>query len=234
MLTRSVVLGRATVVLSQGGSGGESGDGVIPASFNDAMFTGMSEGTAPIFLADGEDISNVSIEEFSGDSTVVFGTGGSMTLCRVNSRECVRISEGTVVIDKCYLEATGQGDDHADTIQIFAIGGSGDVTVTNTHLVAHDTAATAAFLVGDSWSGSISFDNVIFHGGPYSLVVFADPGCTINLSLNNVYFVGPFGFGPFNIEEVGGGIINLTWTNVYEATIVDGVVVPGDPIPSPL
>ena len=52
--------------------------------------------------------------------------------------------------------------------------------------------------------------------------------------MRNVYFVGPFGYGPYLFSDVAGhrNIFEL-WENVCNATIVNGKLVPGTPIPKP-
>lgn len=219
------------------GGGGEDTNTNIPMNFDDPMFTGMTELTAPIFLGNGDNLSRTSIVESSGDSTIVCEGNNDVKYCRVDSRECVRITAAQLLIDHCYLEATGSGEDHADGLQAYAPGTrNGDVLIQYTHIVAHQTAATAGLLVGDDWGGSITLKNVIFNGGPFGLLVFSDAGCQINLSLQNVYFVGPFGAegGPFSFSDVGGGTHTiLQWDNVCEATIVDGVLIPGALISQP-
>ena len=62
----------------------------------------------------------------------------------------------------------------------------------------------------------------------------ADPGCEIILSLDDVYFVDFTDNLPFQIQEIGGGVITIThWSNVREASIVEGELVLGKLIPRP-
>ncbi|WP_245320001.1 Ig-like domain-containing protein, partial [Bradyrhizobium sp. LMTR 3] len=137
-----------------------------------------------------------------------------------------------VTISNSYLESTGQGSDHADTIQIYAPGSTGNVTITNTTIVAHNTAATAGMFVADDWSGTLTFDNVVFQGGPFGLRIAADAN-DISVSLKDVYFVGPFGYDDILFQEVNADINITQWENVRSATIVNGELVPGPLIPPP-
>jgi hypothetical protein len=108
------------------------------------------------------------------------------------------------------------------------------VTLRNVHVRAHNEAATAGYFTADSWSGTITCENVIFQGGPFGLRAISDPGCTIDVYMKDVFFVGPFGYDPFNFEEYGGGVLNIKqWENVCSATIVDGKLVPGNAAAQP-
>jgi hypothetical protein len=52
--------------------------------------------------------------------------------------------------------------------------------------------------------------------------------------MKDVFFVGPFGYDKLLIQAEPGGTLNIThWENVRDATIVDGVLVPGDLIEEP-
>ncbi len=208
-----------------------SGD--IPLTYNDARFSGNTNSNA--ITQSGGTISFKSITD-SGAIASIVNSGGTTIIdtCRVNSREAVRVTSG-VDIRNSYLETLGQGDDHADTIQAYSPGETGAVIIcTNTAIVAHTVAATAGLFIADDWSGTLTLNNVCFIGGPYGLRVHSDPGCTVNLDLLDVFFVGPFGAGATLISEIGNGVINVNrWTNVRNATIVDGVIVPGSSISSP-
>jgi hypothetical protein len=209
--------------------------GPIPMTFSDPMFVGMTESVSTVTLSSGQNLANRSIVENSGNSTIVCLGNNSVTLCRVNSRECVRLTTGNVTMDRCYFEATGVPSDHADTIQAFSPGATGGViTVTNSHIRAHNNDATAGYFTADSWGGTIVVRNCIFQGGPYGFRCHADAGCHINISFEDVFFVGPFAFDHTFISGVGGGTISIQkWSNVCNATIVGGAIVPGAAIPSP-
>src|SRR5688572_30836876 len=117
----------------------------IPLSWNDASFSGATN-SGSVTLKNGATLSYKSITD-TGNMASVVGQG-SFTLdhVRIDSREAVRIGgSGDITISNSYLESTGQGDDHADTIQAYSPGGTGNVTITNTTIVAHNTAANAGF-----------------------------------------------------------------------------------------
>lgn len=207
----------------------------IPITFNDPMFTGMTALTSRVTLSNNQTLNRRSIVESSGEPSITCLGNNTITFCRVNSRECVRVTDNNVTITNCYLESTGVGSDHADTIQAYSPGANGGtVRVTNTHIRAHTTAATAGYWTADSWSGTIVLDNVIIQGGPYGFRAHPDPGCHINFNFNNVFFVGPFGAAAYLIRDIGSGTHTIQqWNNVRNATIVNGVLVPGSLIPSP-
>ena len=223
-----------------GGGGGGGGEvipsNVIPMSFYDPIFTSMSEITSPILLSVGQVASRRSIIEQSGDPSIMCLGNNEILLSRVNSRECVRITGGTLRVDQCYLEAkalAGVGD-HADVLQAYSPGDVGHVILSNSFVKAYNIDATGGYFTADSWSGDITVFNTIFNGGPYGLIVYVDPGCHVNISLEDVFFVGPFANGQYAIAGIGGGTYTITkWTGVKNATIVDGVLVPGTSIPSP-
>jgi hypothetical protein len=125
--------------------------------------------------------------------------------------------------------------DHADGIQAYAPGSTGKVTITNTAIVSHNDNATAGMFIADDYSGTFTFNNVMFEGGPYGLRMAADAD-DLYLSLKDVYFVGPFKYNPFLLEEVNADIHITQWDNVRYATIVNGELVPGALIspPSPV
>ncbi|MCK1665208.1 Ig-like domain-containing protein [Bradyrhizobium sp. 153] len=208
----------------------------IPLSWNDPMFGGVTNSSS-VTLQNGGAASNLSITD-TGSVASVYGTGSfSMNDVRINSEEGVRIGgSGTININNSYIETTGVGADHADGIQAYAPGGTGNVTITNTTIVSHNTAATAGMWVADGYSGTFTFNNVVFEGGPYGLRIAADAGAGHDdyVALKDVYFVGPFNYGDFLFEEVNANIHITQWDNVRSATIVNGQLVPGDLIPPPL
>jgi hypothetical protein len=221
-------------------SGGDSGGGGvahdIPLSFDDGKFTGMTELVMPVVLENGDDLSHYSIREQGVSYSILCKGNNELSFIRVLSRECIRITDNDLLIEDAYLEAEGVGDDHADTLQAYSPGArGGTVTLRRVHVRAHTTAATAGFFIADNWGGSVVLQDVIIQGGPWGLRFMAD-GADINISLSNVYFIGPFGAegGPYSFEDYNGGTHTiLQWDNVREATIVDGELVPGNLLPSP-
>jgi hypothetical protein len=210
----------------------------IPLSWNDPMFAGVTS-SSPVTIQNGGTLSNSSITE-TGSLASVLGVG-SFTLdgTRINSQEGVRIGGGgNVNINNSYIETTGLAGDHADGIQAYVGGGgTGNVNITNTTIVSHNQNATAGFWASGGYYGTFTFNNVVFEGGPYSLRIAADagPGHDDYVSLNNVYFVGPFEYGALLFQQVNGSNIHITeWNNVRYATIVNGQLVPGALIPPPL
>ncbi|HEY8333376.1 MAG TPA: Ig-like domain-containing protein [Tardiphaga sp.] len=204
----------------------------IPLSWDDAMFSGVTN-SASITVKDGGIVSNKSITD-SGNIASILGEG-SFTLdhVRINSREGVRIGgDGNIVINNSYIETTGVGADHADGIQAYSPGSSGNLTITNSTIASHNTAANAGLFIADNYGGSVTLNNVVFEGGPIGLRLAAD-NQDITVALKDVYFVGPFMFEPLLIQEVNANIHITQWENVRYATIVNGQLVPGALISSP-
>jgi hypothetical protein len=215
--------------------GPEPDTNTIPLSFDDPMFTDMTEKSSCMTLSTGQDLSKHSIQETSGEPSIVCHGNNSLSHVRVKSRECIRITDDELIIENAYLEAKGTGDDHADTLQAYCPGARGaSVTLRNTHVRAYNEAATAGYFTADNWDGTITCENVIFQGGPFGLRPISDPGCNIDVYMRDVFFVGPFGYDPFSFEEYGGGVLTIKeWRNVRNASIVDGKLVPGNEMAMP-
>lgn len=212
----------------------------IPMSFDDPIFAGNTYTPHPITLAAGKTLKRRSIEEYAAalSASIICPSSNLIEIVAVSSREAVRFGGGDVTIRWAYLKAEGVGEDHADTLQAFAVGARNiTLTLECVYIWAGTTAATAGFFAADDWGGRIVLENVIVHGGPWGLRFQSGPnGADILISLRNVYFVGPFGVdgGPFLFEDVNGGVhVIELWDNVRHATIVDGVLVPGDLIAEP-
>lgn len=205
----------------------------IPLSWNDPLFSNNISSGA-VTLQNGGTVSNRSITDTGSLASVVGNGSFTMDDVRIDSREGVRIGgSGNINISNSYIETTGTGSDHADGIQAYAPGGTGNVTITNTAIVSHNSAATAGMFVADDYSGTFTFNNVMFEGGPYGLRICADKD-DIYVSLTDVYFVGPFMYSPLLFQEVNAPIHITHWENVRYATIVNGELVPGALIPAPL
>jgi hypothetical protein len=210
-----------------------SAAGSIPLSYGDVRFS-ENVSSDYVTMSSGT-LLNKSLTETGPSASILALDNIVIDTCRVNSRECVRVAGNGVDIRNCYLKAEGEGADHADTIQAYSPGQTGShIQVTDTAVVMGTVAINAGLFVADSWSGTVTCNNVMFQGGLYGYRVHADPGCTVNISMTDVFFVGPFTYGPLLIEPVGTGVINVThWENVRHATIVDGVLVPGSIIEEP-
>ncbi|MGP9813805.1 Ig-like domain-containing protein [Rhodopseudomonas sp. NSM] len=204
----------------------------IPLSWNDPIFSGVAN-SGSVVIKNGGTLSNKSITD-TGNTASVVGTG-SFTLdnVRISSAEGVRVGgSGNIVINNSYIESTGKAGDHADSIQAYAPGSNGNLTITNTAIVAHENNATAGMFIADNYGGSVTLNNVMFDGGPFGLRIAAD-NQDITLALKDVYFVGPFEYNALLLQEVNADIHIVQWENVRYATIVDGQLVPGAPIAAP-
>ncbi|MEH2507275.1 hypothetical protein V1290_006086 [Bradyrhizobium sp. AZCC 1578] len=205
----------------------------IPLSWNDPLLSGVTSSSS-VTLRDGGTLSYKSIVDNSGNPSVTTVGAGSFTIdhVRIDSREGIRLAgDGDVTISNSYIETAGIADDHADGIQAYAPGSTGNVTITNTTIVNPDNTAVGMF-IADDYSGTFTFDNVVFQSGPFGLRIAADAN-DITVSLKDVYFVGPFMFDDFLFEEVNADIHITRWENVRSATIVNGELVPGELIPPP-
>jgi hypothetical protein len=207
----------------------------IPLAFNDSMFTGMTELTAPLTLANAQNLTRTSIQESSGNPTITSIGNNIVSYCRLISREGVRITDNALSLDHCYLETEGIVADHADSIQAYSPGSrNGVVLINNTHIKAGIIGQNAGMFIADNWGGSVGFKDTIVRGGPYGLRLIADFG-VLNLSFENVYFVPPFSALPFSFEVANGGSYVITkWVNVRSASILNGKLIPGDTIPQPV
>ncbi|MDR6306434.1 hypothetical protein GGQ85_004166 [Nitrobacter vulgaris] len=205
----------------------------IPLSWNDSIFSSVTN-SGSVILKNGGAVSNKSITD-SGNMASVVGEGSfTVNQVRINSREGVRLGgDGDIVINNSYIETTGTGADHADGIQAYSPGSSGNLTITNSSIVSHNTAANAGLFIADNYGGSVTLNNVVFQGGPTGLKIYADDQ-PITVALKDVYFVGPFMFDPLVIEEIRSDIHITQWDNVRYATIVNGELVPGALIKAPL
>lgn len=209
--------------------------GVIPLGWNDPLFSGLVDTHSRITIPNDGSISDKSITEASGEPTVTFLGAGTMDRVRIRSREGVRIAgSGAVTILNSYIETTGSASDHADGIQAYAPGSHGTLTLRNSMVVSHYTAATAGMFIADNWTGSVVMEGVVFKGGPYGFRIYPDIGGDTRVSLKNVFFVGPFRYGRYAMTGHGGHkIIINQWENIYDADIVNGVLVPGAVVPHP-
>lgn len=205
---------------------------VAPLSWNDPIFNGVAN-SGSITVKNGGSVSYKSITDTGSTASIVGQGSFSLDHVRIDSREGVRIGgDGDIAINNSYIETTGVGSDHADGIQAYSPGSSGNLTITNSTIVSHNNAATAGLFIADNYGGTVTLNNVVFQGGPYALRVHADSQ-DVSLALKDVYFVGPFGYDPFLIGEYGGDIHVTQWENVRYASIVDGKLVPGELIKSP-
>jgi hypothetical protein len=209
-------------------------DASIPLSPNDARFAKNATAKSTK-VANGGMISNKRITDTGQIASIIFGNGGTAKDCCIVSREGIRIGgSGNFLIDGCYIEVNGTGDDHADGVQAYAPGSKGVIKGRNSLIKCGQGQATAGFFVADNWTGDVDLEGFVFRGGPFGLRLHADKGGDINVSLKDVFFVEPFKYQPFYFLNYGGGkVVIKKWENVREATIVNGVLVPGALIQRP-
>lgn len=230
----------------------------IPMTLNDPRFASNVPGQvfgSPTSQGPTGTVSNQDWSDnpgyLNGDQCWSWLSGNlNMNQCRVDWREGPRLngSSGTFHVDQSYINCVGKTSDHADAFQAFGMSGD-KFQLTNTHVRAYiDTEATAVYGAGftgstcifwaDFSSGIVQCQNVLFEGGERMVTINADTGGTVHINFQDVYFVQVPGFPittgwTANILAFGGALIVDNWTNVVNATIVNGVIVPGSAIPSP-
>lgn len=207
-----------------------------PLSYNDGRFSGNA--TAPSTkIPNGGTLSNKTITDTGQIASIVTGSGATIKNCRVKSREGIRIGGGgNFLIDGCYIEVNGSGNDHADGLQAYSPGSKGVIKVRNTTFKTGTTAVNTGFFIADNWTGTIDWENVVIWGGPYGAKIHPDVGGDNIIRFKNVFVVGPFTWGGLLIDErtLGGHVNKIElWENVRNATIVDGKLIPGTVIPRP-
>jgi hypothetical protein len=215
-------------------------DVAAPLSWNDPLFAGVAD-SAPVTLANGGSISGKSFTDIGFNASLQCNGSATISHVRINSREGIRIAGDDpsllVTIDRSWIEAAGVGADHADCIQPYAgpTGGRGSFTITNSTIRGYPGMTQGGVFVADNYIGTFTFENVVFWGGQVVLGIYPDVGGDQYVSLKDVYFVGPFSFAyQFDFHDVAGHVVHFTkWENVRYATIVKGVLVPGELIPSP-
>ena len=218
-------------------------DSGFPLSFDDPFFADVKISNRPIRLSNRQSLVDTSIELPTDDRTVLCLGNNSLQRCRVKSREAVRIAGGgTFTIDGCWLEAIGIGNDHADCIQCYSPGDVGTLHIKNTTIRAYKTSdltppqiGSQGLFVADNWTGTVICENVVFWGaGNYACQIFPDTGGDMHISFQDVFFVGPFQYGPYNIHGAGGHrIVVDRWDRVCNATIAGGKIIEGSPIAAP-
>lgn len=206
----------------------------IPLLWDNVRFASNIVALSSRVVAGGT-IANKSITDTGQVASIVTGNGATVQNCRVKSREGIRIGgSGNFLIDGCYIEVNGTGDDHADGVQAYAPGSKGIIKGRNNIIKCGQDQATAGMFVADNWTGDVDLENFVFQGGPFGLRLHADKGGDINVSLKDVFFVGPFKYSPFYFLDYGGRkVVIQTWENVRTATIQNSVLVPGNLIARP-
>jgi hypothetical protein len=207
----------------------------IPLLWDDARFKNNATAKSTT-IAKGGALSNKTITDTGSTASIVTGNGATIQNCRVKSREGIRIGGGgNFLIDGCYIEVNGTGQDHADGIQTYAPGSKGVLKIRNTTIKCGINQATAGLFVADEWSGTVDLENVVIWGGPYGARIHADGG-DISVRFKNVFVVGPFAYDGLWVDSrtLNGSRNKIDlWENVCEATIVNGKLVPSKLIARP-
>lgn len=226
----------------------------IPLSWADARFAGNTAGPTfsnPVSQGPTGTISNKDWNGnpgySNGDQVWTWGSGNlTLNQCRVDWREGPRIAGngGSFTVNQCYINCVGKTTDHADAFQAYSPHDSGTINITNSTIRAYsDSAARAKYGSGfvgstalfwaDYYSGAVNFTNVLLIGGSRVVTINCDAGTT-HVAFDHVYFIAdPGQVWQFSSVQDGGTLVIDKWNEVRNATIVNGVIVPGTAIPHP-
>ena len=139
-----------------------------PSGWDDLRFAHNTP-SAPRFNASRQMVSwkDLTVIDTSGDPS--FGYGNyNLINTRIRSREGPRISDSNILIDGCYIEVAGSGDDHADGIQGY--GGRSqqnckNIIIRNTKIVLAGDALNAGIFIADHCGAELTLENVYVDGG---------------------------------------------------------------------
>lgn len=233
------------------GSLSPSDDHSIPLSWNDPMFTGMTDGGGAS-MATGQIISRRST--IGADSGLfIFNQVGAagLSYCRITStvsNDCdvlVQVADNISTIDHCYIDnniATNPTETHADGVQLqWLVPGrdtpaGGVVNLRNSMIIIGGDFVTAGFFCADGWHGRINISDCVFQTwAQYGLRLHADVTGNIDLYMQNVYFDTKEFAISGRLLNYGGGVINIMqWDNVRFCTVDNGVLTLGALIPQPI
>lgn len=228
----------------------------IPVSWNDPRFAANKPGpifSNPITQGPTGTINNLDWNGnpgYSNGDQVWTWNGGDLNMnqCRIDWREGPRIAAdngGIFHVDQCYINCVGKNSDHADAFQAYSPHGNGTIKITNSTIQAYsDSAARSKYGSGfigstalfwaDYYSGAVIFQNVVLIGGSRVVTVNCDAGVT-HVNFDHVYFIAdPGQVWQFSSVQDGGTLVIDNWTNVFNAKIVNGIIVPGTAIPRPV
>jgi hypothetical protein len=233
---------------------------LIPLSKSDPRFANNTPGpTGPALV--GGTLTNKTWDKSPGypDGDAVFAwrpaaTPATLSIIKslMDAREGPRIGGGAtttgavIKLDQDFINVVGMGDDHPDGLQFFANQGSdGRATciITNSCIWSY-TDAQAVAKYGSAFKGSdcIQYadgfggrldviNSALVSGQGFTINIGADDGSTIEVNFDHVYVVGNSGL---LFAQKGSGVCTIkTWNEVRNATIVNGVLVPGSLISKP-
>jgi len=232
-----------------------SGGSEIPLSWDDPMFTGMTNGGGAQ-MSTNQTISRRSVT--GADSGLfIFNQVGAATLsyCRVTStvsNDCdvlTQVSDNTVNVDHCYLNnnlPTNPTGTHADGVQLqlatwdATLGrrntpAGATINFKNSMIVIGGKDVTAGFFEADEWHGKITLTDVVFQTfAGYGLRLHASSSGDTELYCKNVFFDTRGGTSGRLLNYGGKAIIIRQWENVRYAKVENGVLTPGAAIPQPV
>lgn len=148
----------------------------------------------------------------------------SLLNTRIRSREGPRVSGDNILIDGCYIEVAGFGDDHADGIQAYGGSTQGDmknIVIRNTKVMCTGGALNAGIFFADHAGANLTLESVYVDGGasPNGAIWLAnasgDVGCKsviarhVRVKSNGIY--GPRGF---RLDPIPSLCNIIEWTDV--------------------
>jgi hypothetical protein len=142
--------------------------GKWPSGWDDPQFVKNVPGV-PRFNTGSQVVTwkNMTVIDTSGNPSFGY-LNYNLVNTRIRSREGPRVSGSDILIDGCYIEVAGMGDDHADGIQGY--GGRTqqnckNVIIRNTKVVLKGTALNAGIFLADHCGAELALENVYVDGG---------------------------------------------------------------------
>ena len=154
-----------------------------------------------------------------------FGYGNySLLNTRIRSREGPRVSGNNILIEWCYIEVAGLGDDHADGIQAYGGSTQGEmknIIIRNTKVICKGGALNAGIFFADHAGADLTLDSVYVDGGasPNGAIWLAnargDAGCKSLIARHvRVKSDGVYGQRGFRLDPTPSFCNIIEWTDV--------------------
>jgi hypothetical protein len=222
--------GTVSVVVSAASGSGYD----IPLSWDDPMFTNMTNNLIPnapsgpghvakygeSHFAPNQTISHTSVVIPDGYCPFVFNQTGNATLSYARIDTTVSADAAVLTqtkaaswsIDHVYIDNNSPSNPtgtHVDGIQfqdlINETSSAATVNINNTMIITGGNDVTGGIFVADGWFGTINLTHVILQ--PWTqpgLIVNSDTGGNVHISLNNVFFDTSHGGSRGILKNWGG------------------------------
>lgn len=218
----------------------------FPLSYNDPVFTGMSDlaGYPNYVVGNDEVISNKQVAlDNSGTWTIYMQNSCTLNYVRMVTREGPRengSANAVHTLNWCYIEVYNVPGDHADGIQLYLPSATPKPTLRLRNCHIRVTGGAHAGLFGADGSRCfVDLEDVLFSSdgtGQNGLKLFDDiGGGAITLRMKNVYFTQNFQVSDIYINNSSGtNPVTVTlWDNVRECTLSGSTFTPGAAISQP-